>query len=270
LVGTVLHRFGYAIYTEVPSDDFNQMAPILENMVSSFRISNLEGVIPYAQWSRRSSAHFTFYYYSNSNAARDIDTIVFEHESGFDNITRTIEVSYHGKVDYYLYPSENILYRMTRRPYGFAMAEDNERHVLYASRQERQSVGHEATHVIPYHTLGEPSETLLGEGIAVALDQSSDNHDKTVAELIFLDRYVPLASLLGENWFKQDQLAAYKQSGSFVKFLIDRYGITKFKQLYVSENFLAALQTIYGWGLAELEDEWKTAVSPAWEEEEFP
>ena len=267
LVGVVLHRFGYAIYTEVPSNEFDKLSPIFENMISSFTISNLEGVIPYSQWSARESTHFIFHCYPNSNAAGDMDTIVSEHESGLNNITSTLGVSYSGKINFYLYPSDDILYKMTRRDSGFSIVKENEVHSLYASSEERQSVGHEMTHVITYWTIGEPSEALLGEGVAVALDQSGENLDETVSELIFTEMYVPLTSMLGDNWFEQDSFAAYKESGSFVKFLIDSYGVAKFKQLYISQNFLVALQTLYGRGLTELEDDWKTAIYSSWEEE---
>ena len=51
------------------------------------------------------------------------------------------------------------------------------------------------------------------------------------------------SQLLGDAWFDYDD--AYPVSGSFVCFLLDNYGVERFKKLYPRHEFLVAFQEIY-------------------------
>jgi len=49
----------------------------------------------------------------------------------------------------------------------------------------------------------------------------------------------------------------YNQSGCFVKYLIEEYGLELFAQVFSSGNYLG----VYGKGLAELDAEWQASLS---------
>jgi hypothetical protein len=53
-----------------------------------------------------------------------------------------------------------------------------------------------------------------------------------------------------------DEKTAYVLAGSFVGFLIDRYGLPPFRSLYQTENY----QQVYGKSLDNLEEEWRLSL----------
>jgi len=95
------------------------------------------------------------------------------------------------------------------------------------------------THVLTYQTLGDASEALLGEGIAVCLDHSGNDPHATAAELLQDDRLVPLSEMLGDAWFDQDAEVAYPESGSLACYLVEEYGVESFKEIYTESDFEA-------------------------------
>lgn len=100
----------------------------------------------------------------------------------------------------------------------------------------------------------------LIEGIAMAADPFyDDNYIDYVAALAFKNDYkINIQNLFnGLNFFTQNSSISYIYAGSFVKFLIDNYGIEKFKLLYTDTNF----EEIYGKKLQSLEDEYEGYIS---------
>ena len=53
-----------------------------------------------------------------------------------------------------------------------------------------------------------------------------------------------------------DEETAYTLAGSFVGFLIERYGVGLFRSLYETENF----EKVYGKSLDTLEKEWRLSI----------
>ena len=118
--------------------------------------------------------------------------------------------------------------------------------------------------------------SLLNEGLAVHLHSKFAEYrsrrtgkivdlHKTVAQAFMPQRgLVPLSVLIHDNlafgnYLKGREAAmgrsqAYIQAGSFVKFLVDTYGISKFMQAYRKAPF----EMVYNKPLAELEKEWVT------------
>jgi hypothetical protein len=50
-----------------------------------------------------------------------------------------------------------------------------------------------------------------------------------------------------------DEMTAYILAGSFVGFLIERYELARFRQLYETESY----ESVYGKSFQELEQEWR-------------
>ena len=116
---------------------------------------------------------------------------------------------------------------------------------------------------------------MLSEGIAVYLEKKfplgQDGENKEdgvhvpVAALILSNEFLPAHRLdssirnrSGSGVHTDDRdvqlriFRAYRASGSFVKFLIERYGLSKFKTLYKGALFTS----VYGKDLSQLNDEW--------------
>ena len=126
---------------------------------------------------------------------------------------------------------------------------------------EHQSLGHEMTHVITHWTLGDPSQALLGEGIAVCLDHNQPPPQARARDLLARGELAPLSNMLGDDWFALEANVAYPESGSFACYLLGRYGAEAFRELYPRVDFSAALREVYGADLVVLEREWLASLS---------
>ena len=112
------------------------------------------------------------------------------------------------------------------------------------------------THVITAQAIGQPTEALLGEGIAVCLDHSGRDHHAEAARLLEQGKLLPLTQILGDSWFKQEAAVAYTESGSFACFLLEKCGVERFQELYGSQDLQADLEQGCERHLPQLEQAW--------------
>lgn len=266
MVGCVRNRVGYLILAHAPPERYLKLEPTFQAVANSLHVAQFDQAPPYDEWLTYKSPHLIFHYLPETFVAGEIAVIALEHEAVFEYNTQWLAVNYVSPIDFYLYPSEESLYRATAREAGFAINEAREVHALWASRDDHQSLGHEMTHVITHWTLGEPSEALLGEGIAVCLDHAEPSPHERASALLSNGQLIPLSEILGDAWFERTPSVVYPESGSLVCWLVERYGIERFKQLYPREDFLAALDEIYGFGIDRarifsLEEDWRATLA---------
>jgi hypothetical protein len=249
------HRYAYSLWAQAPTGQFSQTRPVFERMVESFTIPDMNDIPELGNWPEHKSPHFYFHYLKESEAQKGISKIIDEYEAAFASITGIVG-NLDSRIDIYFYPSKDLLYTATRRSAGFAMNPEKEIHSYYGSWNNRQSSGHELTHILSSWRLGEPSEALLGEGIAVWLDQSGKDLHKMTSGYLQAGRLPAIASFIGDNWFKINSEIAYSASGSFVKFLSDTYGVENLKRIYSVKDFTNACPTNFGKTISQLEQEW--------------
>jgi hypothetical protein len=138
---------------------------------------------------------------------------------------------------------------------------------------------HEVVHLFT-STWGSPG-ALVNEGVAVAyqIDPSRDQiprwsgtalHDLS-RQFRQQGRLLPLATLVETaSWRSQDPNVAYPESGSFMRWLIDTYGLDRLRNLYAratgpnepAAGVRSAFATVYGRSLDELEAAWLAALTP--------
>lgn len=254
-VTAIRHRVGFLLLALAPEKEFAALRQDFFDIVQSFKIIEFAALPPYASWQTIQTTHVVIHYLPGSWIAAQAQQIAEAHEQAFNNILRALQVSYNGPAHVYLYASEPEFYLATGRDAGFAIDEAAETHVRWFSQNEHQTTGHELTHVITYWTLGRPAQALLGEGIAVCLDQENRDFKAIGRELMAQKKWLPLSELLGEKWGSKDVAAAYSQSGVFARFLLDQVGTAKFKQLYPAADLDAAARKAVGMSLADLERE---------------
>jgi tetratricopeptide (TPR) repeat protein len=81
--------------------------------------------------------------------------------------------------------------------------------------------------------------------------------------LVLYKQDLPIVDIIQEKgfWSAEDMNDPYAESSSFVGFLIAKYGIDKFKDLYGyrdrTEDFQAEIKRIYGENVTDLEHEWR-------------
>ena len=260
IAGVVRNRVGYLLLGYAPAEQYPDLAPTFRAIAQSLRVAEFAEAPPYDRWLTHSSRHFVFHYLPDTFVARDIAAIAEQHEQVFEANVGWLGVDYNGPIGFYFYPSAASLYRATARDSGFAINEASEVHALWVAPDDHQSLGHEMTHVITYWALAEPSEALLGEGIAVCLDHADPHPHARASALMESGRLVSLWDALGDDWFSHDASVIYPQSGSFVCWLAERYGTDSFSRVYGREDFPAALEEIYGFDLGHLEQEWRAML----------
>jgi len=115
---------------------------------------------------------------------------------------------------------------------------------------------HELAHVltVPWSPLKVSLKIGLHEGIAVAADWSEGKltaHQwaKAMREMEIAP---PLSAIMGIGFWGHAGSRSYLLAGSFVRFLVDTYGIEKFKGVFPTGNFVKH----YGKDLQSLEMEW--------------
>jgi hypothetical protein len=121
---------------------------------------------------------------------------------------------------------------------------------------------------------------VLVEGLAV---WASDGHygvepiDDWAAVISRSDSYIPLAKLRAGPFYDYQHETAYLEGGSFDKYLIDRYGLRTFKELYglatgKAEPDEALVMRLYGKSYEQLEQDWRAylaGLSPTKEESDL-
>ncbi len=137
----------------------------------------------------------------------------------------------------------------------------------YGGINLHQVLVHELTHLIDQQ-FAPQRVSFLAEGVAVWASgghYKPENIDQRAAALLKLDRYVPLTDLINDFYPVQHEIG-YLQAASFVKYLVDNFGWTRFREFYSNTTADDAatpgqaldvnLQIYYNQSLAGMEAEW--------------
>ena len=226
---------------------------------------------PEGNWELEKTEHFDIYYRADSYAEENLDDIVRVQEETYQYILEQLNVQFDETISIYIYP--------TPEDAGWdhvqGLAYNRQKVVLGVYSEKGKSIGvegasaHEITHVITWNAIGKPGTTFLNEGLAVTMDgvwhavsdPITDLHQWTKK---FMDEdKLPAISEMVSSWNSLDTLITYPVSGSFVSYLVDKYGMEKFKKMLVEANrlnFNSKCQEIYNKELSTLELEWKVYV----------
>ncbi|MGQ0677348.1 MAG: hypothetical protein ACT4N4_14855 [Rhodospirillales bacterium] len=127
------------------------------------------------------------------------------------------------------------------------------------------AIAHEITHLVAGQSRAGPGQ-FLDEGLAVFVQEKfklpddrsfpnmgRDLHEETVRWSRQYGRLVPLAETHQARWLAggpRDLI--YLQAGSFVRFLVEGWGLAKFMALYDGQGYVG----VYGRARAALEADW--------------
>ncbi len=203
--------------------------------------------------------HFAIYYSKDSYSDEGIRWVAAEHEFRLRQVAERLQVSLRNSIASYIYPSEE-----SKREFigtGTTAIAKPWRYEIHLNRDSWQRVlKHELVHVLAGE-FGVPVihaslSTGLLEGLAMAVEWEFGNrtlHEYAAAMKRFgLMRDVSsLMSLTG--FAAQPSTVSYVLCGSFCRFLIDRYGMVRFEDVYRGRSF----SRVYEKDLAQLVGEWK-------------
>ena len=208
------------------------------------------------------TSNFIFHYSAG-------DFVYAERSEAFHNwVVSLLGVTCPKKIDYYKYKD----YDQMRRIWGktaVAWADSGSFSIHHYALWDN----HECVHLLT-NLIGKPPG-FFNEGIAVALSTDPYNGDLEGRWYGMSVHYwgkrfkdegtlIPLNDLLESNDFwGYEPGITYPESGSFVRFLIDTYGLDKMKSIFQSVNYgdskdeiKQKFQSIYGFSLDQAEAEW--------------
>lgn len=219
----------------------------------------LEGNLSAAYPLSLDGERFAMHYQPDTPAARDPEHIAGMVQDALDHIEETLQVTMESPFDVYiagtLFAPDDTALR------GRSFSSERQNFYLYddtGTPQERLYViTHELAHMVAWNTIGKPESVMLHEGLAVYTGIDA----MEAADFLPLESFCAAYHQTGQlPRLTEDRpymghirdLDLYLTAGCFVTYLIDRYGIEDFKQLFTSDDY----PSIYGRTLAQLEREW--------------
>jgi hypothetical protein len=227
-------------------------------------------------FNKKWSPHYLLHFPKGSLSELNIENIINTKENHYKKITNWLNLNNNQKINYYIYPSikeklslmgddspGNAIWEELSIENGRASSKRFEIHVIY--NEKCKFIGeHEDTHLLslPWGL----SIYLFCEGLAQYMENNFMGKDiHAIAQKLFQEKKLyPLEWLCdNNNWKDVKPIIIYPQSGSFSKFIIEKYGKDSFKDLYrnTSRAFentinLSKIEKIYHKKIEQLESEW--------------
>jgi tetratricopeptide (TPR) repeat protein len=209
--------------------------------------------------------HFYIYYPKGSDTAKSLDLVARDHEYRYARLVNLFGEAPPGPVYSYIYGDPEEKHRLFgTRQTQFAKPWLKQIH-LNADEHPHDVLQHELAHVLsgafsgwPFRTAGWLNTALI-EGLATGVDWRANDLDphQWSAAMRQLGMVPPIESLFSPvGFFGKTAGLSYTLSGSFVRFLIDTYGIEKFKAAYRTGD----LDTAYQKPIAALRQEWENVL----------
>lgn len=209
---------------------------------------------------RTETEHFIFYYSEQHYSMREIIRLRTEAEYYYRSVAARLDVNDYRKkkIEVYLYPTAKIKQHFIGTvTTNIAKPWNNEIHLTASSFDD--SFRHELVHILAsdfgFPIIQASTRMALNEGLAVAVDWkprlfTPHHYAAALMREKSLDHVAEMFSLSG--FAMQPSLYAYTVSGSFCKYLIDRFGVDRVKRAFPNANFFF----IFGESLESLLKDW--------------
>ena len=217
------------------------------------------GYIEKALGGLHETEHFNIYYEKGSKVEREIEEIARDHEFRHAQLIDYLQTQPSQKVNAYIYTSPEQKKRLIGA--GHTLVEDPLGYGYHVNYEPfpHPIIKHEMVHALTtdWHPFLKVSLKLgLHEGIAVAADWDEGKltphqWSKAMRELGVAPT---IEQIMGLGFWAQASSRSYTLAGSFVRYVVDSYGIETFKRVFPTGNF----RGVYGKSLSELKNEWGT------------
>jgi hypothetical protein len=211
---------------------------------------------------RITTPHFYIYYQPGSVPQDDVWRIAAEHEFRYSQIARALNIGDHRRITSYMYPTAELQYRLLgTRTTNISKPWLREIHLTMESWE--QNLKHELVHAMAgefgmpviraHYNIG------LVEGLATAIADDFGNrtlrqYAASIKAFHVVDHPAELLSPVG--FATHASTVSYLLMGSFCRYLLDEYGIERFKKLYHGGSPERVYQNSYEHLIAE----WQTSL----------
>lgn len=207
-------------------------------------------------WQKDSTEHFNFYYNSKyiPNSYVDSAKIIFEKE--FPELLEFLGVKkYKEKLNLFMVHSRKDMGKLVgMETNGIANIEDNTVYSVF--NESIKTYGkHEFCHIISCNEWGMYKEIWLSEGLAVNSDDNwwGYNLHSLANYLDAKGKLIPIKKMV-ENFHKYNSLITYPESGSFVKYIKEKYGLYVIKELW--KEGAVVFENKLNKNISSIEQEW--------------
>lgn len=182
--------------------------------------------------------HFSIHYTPGTREARDIGLISQDHEWRYFQLSEFLNVDFDKKINSYIYPDEATRKKLIGA-YGTTVANPihQEIHLVY-KYFPHEVLKHELVHVMSSEFGTDwfkiSPEWGLVEGLAVAADWNGEglSRHQWAKTILLRENSINVRDILGFRFLYGSSSVNYTLMGSFCRYLIDQYGIDKFKLFY--------------------------------------
>jgi hypothetical protein len=202
--------------------------------------------------------HFRIYYPPKAFSEDEVRYVAAMHEFRLSQVEKTLRMEFRGTIESYIYGDAD-----AKRKYigtGNTNIAKPWRKEIHLNKESWEStLKHEIVHVVAgefgmpvicaHYNIG------LVEGLAMAVDPEFGNkslHEYAAAMLKFGIISDPGRLVRPAGFASQSSSVSYVMMGSFIKFLFDRYGVPRFKELYGGWS----VERAYGIPYERLVEEW--------------
>lgn len=210
---------------------------------------------------RSESEHFIFYYSTESYSMKEMIRLKAEAEFHFQTASSRLETGNNKrkKIEVFLYPNAAAKQRYIGTT-NTNIAKPWKKEIHLTSATFDDSFRHELIHILAaefgFPIIRASTRMALNEGLAVAVDWkpglfTPHQYAAALQREHALDDVVGMFTLSG--FAVQSSSYAYPVAGSFCKYLIDRYGITRVKNAFPNGNFMRS----FGESLENLVKDWQ-------------
>jgi hypothetical protein len=187
------------------------------------------------------------YYFPSSLDSNQRKKLIDKCEMSIhDNLKLIDETSFTDSIDIEFLDSRKEMLKYTGMA-ASGMAFPERKTMFSLANLKEAPIKHELQYLITMLKWGEPHQTSIwmNEGLATFSENKCNNYnvEQIYCYLISKHMQIRIDSLTG-NFYGQSEMIAYHQSAFFVQFMLDKYGIAKFKELW--KNGFDRFQYIYG------------------------
>lgn len=208
--------------------------------------------------------HFDIYYQDKSIDSISKKILALRHEYFYEEIKEQLELKYEVKITSYVFTKS----QQKRLLFGSGNADVAKpwlKQIYLNFPTYNSSLKHELVHVMAAEFGTTPFQVASGinpaliEGFAMAIEDDYDNlpiHYFAALGLKTKFKHQIKNLFEGFTFFSKYPTISYLQAGSFIQYIIDKYGINKAKEIYSGSSF----ESIYLKNLKELENDYENYI----------
>lgn len=211
-------------------------------------------------WKTTSSQNFTYYFEADSPAERDIENIKAFTEKGRSKAEELLAGSSDVKIEYFLVDSKKRMKEMTGGYDADAWNNGTVQASIYG--EKTRAIGaHETVHCLSRVLWGKTNGNWLNDGLAVYADDQLYGLDihREAKWLLDHGKLLPVSEMVVNMNWKKPGNKFYPQSGSFLKFIYEKYGISSVKEFW--QKGIEKGTARIGKTLLQLEEEWLSELA---------